>query len=193
MDILDIEVSSEEIHQFEQNEKLFGRKLWEEYNKCEVEGCQLFGSFTTYRQYINHWRNLHERFVKLFKCTGCGKRFTNEKTAKIHVRSHKLAVLEIMDQENKYFKDPGTCLPYLFDSSHERLNTCIREEDKVAAHRKRKTHDQNQDVLLLLPLKEENRMDSKNGFPIKNSKEHVNDEKKDENMKMCVPKFFFQY
>lgn len=83
-----------------------------------------------------------------------------------------------MDQENKYFKDPGTCLPYLFDSSHERLNTCIREEDKVAAHRKRKTHDQNQDVLLLLPLKEENRMDSKNGFPIKNSKEHVNDEKK---------------
>lgn len=50
------------------------------------------------------------------------------------------------------------------------------EEDKVAAKRKRKTNDQHQDVLL--PLKEENLMDSTNGFSIKTSKEHVNDVKK---------------
>lgn len=58
--------------------------------------------------------------------------------------------------------------------AYDRLN--IMEEDKVAAKRKRKTNDQHQDVLL--PLKEENRMDSTNGFSIKNSKEHVNDVKK---------------
>lgn len=116
MDILDVEVSSEEIRQFEQNEKLFGRKLWKKYNKCEVEGCQLIGSFTTYRQYLNHWRNRHDRFVKLFKCICCGKRFTKYKTAKFHVKSHKLAVLEIIDQKNKFFKDPGPCLPYRFGS-----------------------------------------------------------------------------
>lgn len=174
MDILEIKVSNEEISEFEQNEKLFGRKLWKNYNKCEVEGCQNFGSFTTFQQYINHWRNIHDRFIKLFKCTCCGKRFTNDKTAKIHVKSHKLAILEIIDQENKYFKDPGGCLPYLSGSPYDKLN--IMEEDKVAAKRKRKTNDQHQDVLL--PLKEENRMDSTNGFSIKTSKEHVNDVKK---------------
>lgn len=53
----------------------------------------------------------------------------------------------------------------------------------------RKTNDQHQDALL--PLKEENRMDSTNGFSIKNSKEHVNDvKKKNENMTMCVLNFF---
>lgn len=129
MDILEIEVSNEEIKEFEQNEKLFGRKLWKKYNKCEVEGCQNLGRFTTFRQYINHWRNIHDRFIKLFKCTSCGKRFTNDKTAKIHIKSHKLAILEIMDQENKYFKDPGGCLPYLSGSPYDRLN--ILEEDKV--------------------------------------------------------------
>lgn len=53
----------------------------------------------------------------------------------------------------------------------------------------RKTNDQHQDALL--PLKEENRMDSTNGFSIKNSKEHVNDvKKKNENMTMWVLNFF---
>lgn len=122
IDILDIKVSNEEIKEFEQNEKLFGRKLWKKYSKCEVEGCQTFGSFRTFRQYINHWRNIHYRFIKFFKCTGCGKRFTNDKTAKIHFKSHKLAILEIMDQENKYFKDPGSCLPYLSGSPYDTKN-----------------------------------------------------------------------
>lgn len=37
-------------------------------NACEVDERQIFGSFAT------HWRNLHDRFIKLFKCMGCGKR-----------------------------------------------------------------------------------------------------------------------
>lgn len=87
-----------------------------------------------FQQYINYWRIIYDRFIKLFRCIDCEKRFINDKIVKIYIKFYKLVILEIIDQENKYFKDLGGCLLCFFGFLYDRLN--IMEEDKVVVKRK---------------------------------------------------------
>lgn len=71
MDFLDINVSNEELQQFQENE----RKLWVDGAICEVETCRKLGPFSTFRKYINHWSKVHTKYINIFKCSVCHKNF----------------------------------------------------------------------------------------------------------------------
>ena len=58
---------------------------------CTVPSCRVFGTFSSFRDFREHWTEKHNSDKSYYKCQSCGKRFPSNKHAKSHTfsRQHK--------------------------------------------------------------------------------------------------------
>lgn len=109
MDVLDLEVSTEEIQTL--NEDL--RLVWDtEGMTCPVAKCLSHQTqFKTFRSYMTHWTKVHVSTKKLFKCSSCKKNIQAKHKAQ-HGRQHTEKIeFTIMTVINKEYIDPESCVP----------------------------------------------------------------------------------
>lgn len=170
MDVLDIEVDSNELQQFfdleggeaadRRQEPICSpapepdRKQWGTSGmECEVPHCQPLGKFPSFRKYINHWLKVHRKSIPLFKCSICLKKFSVHAKGKSHLKSHgtQRGILEVMDVPNHFYIDPGMCVPYRLGSKEERATEL--QKRKMEAQKKRRA--QTRDLFATIPIPEE--------------------------------------
>lgn len=104
MDVLDLEVSTEEIQTL--NEDL--RPVWDtEGMTCPVAKCFSHQTqFKTFRSYMTHWTRMHVSTKKLFKCSSC-KKIIQAK----HTENIEFTFVTVI---NKEYIDPESCVPAKF-------------------------------------------------------------------------------
>lgn len=136
MDVLDLEVSTEEIQTL--NEDL--RPAWDmEGMTCPVAKCPShYCTFKTFRSYMAHWTKIHVSTKKLFKCSICRKMIQPKHRAQ-HIRQHAVKTeFSIMTVLNKEYIDPESCVPakHLKSNTEDQKNQA--ESPRKIAQRKRK-------------------------------------------------------
>jgi hypothetical protein len=168
MDVLDIEVDTEELEQFYEEECVkedhrectqpsdTERKPWcEKGMECEVPECGPLGKFLSFRKYMRHWSKVHKKNVQLYKCSLCGKQFSIHSKGKRHIGTHggQRGILVEIDIPNRFFINPGVCTPYRL--APEQGHTQDLEERKREAQRKRR--EQVRDLFAVPAIPEEHR------------------------------------
>ena len=80
----DITVDKDEHNQFLQQE----RPYWPMVpTQCTVPVCRIFGPFSSFKDFQEHWSKKHTEVSSFYKCQSCGKKFSNNKHAKAHTKS----------------------------------------------------------------------------------------------------------
>ena len=133
----DITVDKDEHNQFLQQE----RPYWPMVpTQCTVPVCRIFGPFSSFKDFQEHWSKKHTEVSSFYKCQSCGKKFSNNKHAKAHTKSkiHKgqSITIKYMELKNEEFINPQDSLPYQLGSKEKREE--MRTIQRYSASQKRK-------------------------------------------------------
>lgn len=136
MDVLDLEVSTEEIQTL--NEDI--RPAWDKKGMtCPVVKCPShYNTFKTFRSYMAHWTKNICVYQKLFKCSICRKTIQPKHKAQ-HIQQHAVKTeFSIMTVLNKEYTDPESYVPakHLKSNTEDQKNPA--ESPRKIAQRKRK-------------------------------------------------------
>lgn len=74
---------------------------------CPVRGCPST-FYKTFKSLKNHWKAIHCREVKLYRCVACFRSFSRMNDAKKHVRSHYAGSLVSFYKRNERYMAPGS-------------------------------------------------------------------------------------
>ena len=108
--------------------------------QCTVPVCRIFGPFSSFKDFQEHWSKKHTEVSSFYKCQSCGKKFSNNKHAKAHTKSriHKgqSITIKYMELKNEEFINPQDSLPYQLGSKEKREE--MRTIQRCSASQKRK-------------------------------------------------------
>jgi hypothetical protein len=135
MDILEIEAG--ETYELMQDRMVFP----EEGMRCQVLHCEVSSTFTSFKTYMNHWKEFHRPLISKFICSICKRRYSTRPHVIACIKKHPTqdpksyaTSSEIVSVPNPKFCDPGSVYPPRKGNRTERLE----QQRKDAAEKRRK-------------------------------------------------------
>ena len=142
-----------ELHVNEGEETTFLRKerpYWPFVpSPCPVRSCFIFGKFSSYGDFREHWTKKHNLKSSYFQCQSCGKQFSNNKHAKMHTKSRihakQTVTIKYLQCDSEEFIDPRDHLPYQLGDKEDRQNMKTYQRHTAAEKRKREIEEKKDD------------------------------------------------
>ena len=133
----ELNVTDDEIENFLRNE----RPLWPQApTPCVVPVCDQSRKYSTFRDFIDHWKDKHSKIKTHYKCLSCRRLFATNKHKKSHQKSKihegQNVELELVEKTNELYIDPQDKLPYQLGTAEYR--TDMRKLQREMAKVKRK-------------------------------------------------------
>ena len=129
------------------------RPLWPYVaSSCVVPECDQTVKFSSFRDFLDHWRDRHIATSTHYKCSNCKRLFANMKHAKGHTKSrcHKgqTITLKHITEKNENYMDPAGHLPYKLGSKEDRANMRTVQRHLASEERKRLTAKRDQSIVI---------------------------------------------
>lgn len=133
----ELNITDDQIDQFLKNE----RPLWPQAPApCVVSTCDQARNYSSFRDFMDHWRDKHSKTKTHYKCLSCRRLFATNKHKKAHEKSKlhqgQSVEIELVEKPNESYIDPQDKLPYQLGTVDYR--TDMRKLQREMAKVKRK-------------------------------------------------------
>ena len=142
-----------ELHINEQEESSFKERESPKWpfipSPCTVAECEIFGVFSSFRDFREHWTKKHTPETSFYKCQKCHKSFSDSRHAKSHTKSriHKgqSITTKYMRETNDRYIDPKDNLPYQLGDKQDRTNMLSLQRQRARDQRKQEMAEKEND------------------------------------------------
>ena len=98
------------------------RPLWPQApTPCPVASCSKERKYSSFRDFMDHWSEIHHKMNTVYKCMSCRKLFATVKHKKAHTKAKihqgQSVTFETVSKTNELYKDPGDTLPFKLGSA----------------------------------------------------------------------------
>ena len=116
---------------------------------CTVPVCKMYGVFSSFRDFGEHWIKKHSSERSYYKCQGCSQCFSDNRHAKSHTKSriHKgqSITIKFLKETNNEYIDPKDNLPYQLGDTEDRANMRTIQRHYAREQRKREMAEKEND------------------------------------------------
>lgn len=127
----------EQVNRFLKHE----RPMWPQIaTPCVVSACGDVRKYSSFRDFMDHWRDVYFKTKTYYKCQNCRRLFATKKHQKAHEKSSyhhsENVTFDQIEKPNESFVDPADKLPYQLGSREFRTNMRQAQRELSSAKRK---------------------------------------------------------